>query len=225
VIAQRVALAFLLAAPPLFAQGEKAPEDRPRGVLIDTVAVRFNAPDIGGAARPRFITRGQAAFEARLLALEEDPAGVVQPRHMRAAVDAHIAEEILAELPLDPPADARVLARTEEIFRAGIEQRIGGEAALDRAEKIDGFAAADFEAIVRREARAAIYLDRSLAPFLSIDEDQLREKYRTTSNPFRARRFEDVQTDLARWVAIETFRAAEQAYLESARSRIEVVYF
>ena len=218
-LAHGALFAVLFAAPPLFAAGDAS------NVVVDAVAVRFTAPDIGGATRPRFVTRGQAAFEARLLALEEDPAGVVQPRHVRAAIEAHVAEEILAELPLDPPVDPRVLARTEELFRAGLEQRVGGAPALERAEKLDGFGPSDFEAIARRQARAAVYLDRSFGSFLSMDEDQLREKYRTTSNPFRGRRFEDVQADLARWVAIETFRAAEQAYLETARSRIDIVYF
>ena len=196
-----------------------------RGVVADVVSVRFFAPDIGGAAHARFVTRGQVSFEARLLALEEDPSGVIQPRHVRAAVDAHVAEEILAALPLEPPPDAATIAKTMELFRAGTLRRVGGAAALERAESLDGFSPAEFDAILRREARAAIWLDRSSSPFLTADEDKLREKYRTTSNPFRGRKFEDVRDDLARWLVIETFRAAEQSYLQTARSRLTIDYY
>ena len=200
-------------------------EDAPRGVVADVVSVRFFAPDIGGAAHARFITRGQVSFEARLLALEEDPAGVVQARHVRAAIDAHVAEELLAALPLEPSPDAATIGKTMELFRGGIERRVGGGAALERAKSLDGFSTAEFDAILRREARAAIWLDRSSSPFLSADEDKLREKYRTTSNPFRGRKFEDVRDDLARWLVIETFRAAEQSYLQTARSRLTIDYY
>lgn len=213
------ALAFVFfAASPAFAQGVQGP-------VGDAVAVRFVAPDIGGVRQPRFITRRQVSFEARLLALEEDPSGVVQPRHVHAAIDAHVAEEILRELPLEPRADPATVTRTIDTFRAALEQRVGGKAAIERAEKIEGVAPAELDAILDREARAAIYLDRSFAPFLAINEDRLRETYRTTSNPFRGRRFEDVRDDLARWMTVETFRAAEQSYLQTARSRINVVYF
>ncbi len=111
------------------------------------------------------------------------------------------------------------------LFRAGTVRRVGGAAALERAEGLDGFSPAEFDAILRREARAAIWLDRSSSPFLTADEDKLREKYRTTSNPFRGRKFEDVRDDLARWLVIETFRAAEQSYLQTARSRLTIDYY
>ena len=223
----RAVFAALLLAAPAFAQGAgRLPASGdPGGLVADSVAVRFHAPDIGGAARPHFATARQISFEARLLALEEDPVGIVQPRHVRAAVDAHIAETILSELPLEPPVDAATLSRTVEKLRAGTEQRVGGREAIEHAELFEGIAPREYDEMIVREARAAIWLDRSLAPFLSIDEDELREKYRTTSNPFRGRRFEDVRDDLAHWLVLETFRAAEQSYLQTARSRITVVYF
>jgi hypothetical protein len=211
-------LALSLAASPALAQGGTAP------VTVDSVAVRFYAPDIGGVAHARFITARQVSFEARLLALEEDPSGSVQPRHVRAAIDSHVAEEILGALPLEPPADNATLSRTVEIFRAGTARRVGGPAALERAEKLEGITPRELDLILVREARAAIYVDRSLTPILSTNEDQLRETYRTTSNPFRGRRFEDIRDDLSRWLVIETFRAAEQAYLQTARSRIATIY-
>jgi len=190
----------------------------------DAVAVRFFAPDTGGAAHPRFITQRQISFEAKLLALEEDPAGVLQTRHVRAAVESHVADEMLAALPIERAPTAVVVASTVEVMRGAVEQRAGGHAIALHALEADGMDAAEFTAFLQRQAHAALYLDRALGPILSTTEDQLRETYRTTSHPFRARRFEDCRDDLARWLLIERFRAAEQAYLQTARSRVTVIY-
>lgn len=214
---RRLALAglLLLSARPAAAE---------RPVTVDAAAVRFYAPDLGGVMTPRFITERELAFEARLLALEEDPAGTPQARHVRAAVEAHVTEAILASLPLEPRVDPAAVARAVELFRAGVERRVGGRAALERAEQAEGIAPSELATILVREARAAVYVDRAVTPLFAIDEDRLRETYRTTSNPFRGHPFETIRDDLARWLTIETFRAAEQAYLQSARSRITIVY-
>lgn len=211
----RAAIACIALATPAFA-------DAP--VVTDSIAVRFIAPDMGGAAKPRFVTQRQLSFEARLLALEEDPTGVVQPRHAHAAVEAHISEEMLRALPLDNPADFKSVAETVMTLRLALEQRVG-KPAIERAEKLEGVDPSELDAILERQARAALYVDRAVTPILSTNEDQLRETYRTTSHPFRGRPFEEVREDLARWIVVERFRSAEQAYLQSARSRVTVVYF
>ncbi len=190
----------------------------------DAVAVRFYSPDTGGAAHPRFITQRQISFEARLLALEEDPAGVLQTRHVRAAVESHVADAMLAALPIEHAPTAAVVASTVDVMRGSVEQRAGGHAGVERALAADGMDAAEFTALLQQQAHAALYLDRALGPILATTEDQLRETYRTTSHPYRARRFEDCREDLARWLVIERFRAAEQAYLQTARSRVTVIY-
>jgi hypothetical protein len=210
-----VAIALFFAAPAL--------ADAP--VTIDSIAVRFIAPDMGGATKPRFITARQLSFESRLYALEEDPSGVVQPRHAHAAVEAHMAEEMLRALPLEHPPDPKALADTVAAFRSALEQRVTGKPAIERAEKLEGIEPAELDAILERQARAALYVDRAVTPILATNEDQLRDTYRTTSHPFRSRSFEDCRDDLARWIVVERFRSAEQAFLQSARARITVVYF
>lgn len=211
----RVAIAILGLTTPALA-------DAP--VVTDAIAVRFFAADMGGAAKPRFVTQRQLSFEARLLALEEDPTGVVQPRHAHAAVEAHISEEMLRALPLDHPTDLKSVTETVTTLRLALEQRVG-KPAIERAEKLEGVEPSELDAILERQARAALYVDRAVTPILVTNEDQLRETYRTTSHPFRGKPFEDVREDLARWVVVERFRSAEQAFLQSARSRVTVVYF
>lgn len=221
--ARVLALAAVLAVAPVataFAQGDQTPSF----VTADAIAVRFFAPDMGGAAKPRFITTRQLSFEARLFALEEDPSGVVQPRHVRAALDAHVAEEMLGALPLEPAPDAKTVSQTVDVLRGALEQRVGGPAAIERAEKLEGITSRELDAIFVRQAHAALYVDRALSPILLSTEDQLRETYRTTSHPFRGRRFEEIRDDLARWMVLERFRSAEQSYLQSARGRITIAY-
>jgi hypothetical protein len=219
--ARPLRLAALLVA--LVAASSSLALAQPPFATVDSIAVRYFAAETGGPARPRFITSRQVDFEARLLSLEEDPQGAVQARHVREAIESHIADDVLASLPLDPEPDPATLQRVGELLRAGLEQRASGKAAFDQAAKQDGIAPDEVDAFIRREARAAIYLDRT-TPLLSYTEDQLREAYRTTSHPFRQRRFDDVRQDLARWLVIERFREAEQAYLQTARARLTIVY-
>ncbi len=197
-------------------------------MTIDAVAVRFSTPDTGGGAAPKFITERLLSFEARLYALEEDPQGTLQQRHIRAAVDAHIAEEILGALASsvanERAADAATITKTADLLRAAIVERAGGRAAIERAERLDGIDPRETTAIFERKARAAIYIDRAITPILVSTEDQLRETYRTTSHPYRNRHFEDCRDELARWVVIERFRSAEQSYLQTARSRVNAVF-
>jgi polysaccharide pyruvyl transferase WcaK-like protein len=131
---------------------------------------------------------------------------------------------MLASLPSERAPDAVTIANTVELLRASVEQRAGGHAAVEHALKVDGMEDAELGVILHRQARAALYLDRAVTPILVYTEDQLRETYRTTSHPYRARRFEDCREDLARWLLVERFRSAEQGYLQTARSRVTVSY-
>ena len=141
--------------------------DQPEAhVTADSVAVRFHTPDMGGVSTPRFITERQVSFEARLVALEDDPSGVVQERHVHAAIDTHIAEEMLGALPLDHTPDTQTAMHAADVVRKGLEQRVGGVAAIECAEKIDGIEPRELDAIILREARALIYIDGAVGSIL-----------------------------------------------------------
>ena len=210
----------LLVAPCALAEGD-AP---PLFATVDAVAVRFYSPDTGGAAHPRFITQRLLSFEARLLALEEDPQGVIQPRHVRTAVESNIVDEMLVALPLDTLPTPAELAQAIETLRGALDQRVGGRAAVEKAMKTESIDERELEAMLTRQARAAFYLDHLFGPVLTVTDDQLRETYRMTSHPFRSRRFDDARADLLRWLVLERVRSAEQTYLQTARARVTIVY-
>jgi hypothetical protein len=205
--------------------------DASEGKLVDGVALRFYAPETGGPGRPRFITHRVLAFEARLESLTEDSSNTAwSDRHLRAATDRHIAEELLASLPLERQPDEAEIARVSTELRAGLLQRIGGERSpaefdlvLAETAASEGLAPEEVNQILRRRARAALYLERAVAPLLFPTEEQLRDVYRASAHPYRGVKFEDARLQLSRWFVDERLRTAETAFLQAARSRVKTI--
>ena len=219
--------AMLAVAVPSLAQ---PPSERDGRAVVDRVAVRFYAPETGGANKPRFITERVLAFEAHLDALSEETIGEgaaegarLEERHLRSALDRHVAEEILAALQEDGergPAEPIRLAREA---RADVEQRAGGAGPVRAAADEEGLDPVEVDAVFLRRGRAAAYLEHAVTRFLHPGEEQVREVYRTNPHPFRARPYEEIHTELARWFVFERLKAIEGTFLQTARSRIAVV--
>ena len=201
---------------------------------VDRTAVRFFAPEIGGVAHPRFIFQRVLAFEARLAEMDETYEGNGESygeRDVREAIERHVAEEILASLadrliaeaaPEKRPTSAELAAVEGEVGAAFIE-RVGGRSRLDASAQAEGIERAEVDAILRRAARAAFYVDRSITPILHPSDDQLRNVFRTSAHPYRGQPFERVRAELERWFVIERTRVAESAFLQAARSRVRII--
>jgi hypothetical protein len=199
--------------------------------VVDRVVVRFFAPETGGVAWPRFVTERTLAFEARLEALSEGidadasqkEGGAYQERHVRAALEHHVVEELLAALPLDRPYSLSELASLYSDVGAAMIDRVGGRQRLLDAAAAEGLSLPEVDAILRRQVLAAAYIDRAISPILRPTDTQLREVYRTSTHPFRGQTFDAARTSLLRWFVAERIRVAEQAYLQTARARVNVV--
>jgi hypothetical protein len=208
--------------------GEDRPQTHPSDsaprVTVDRVAVRYYAPETGGSGRPHFVSERMLAFEARLVALAEqapDTAGY-DDRYVRAALDRHIAEDMLAALAVQSgtmPPDLTALAKDE---RTALVERVG-EDALRGAMDAEGIDDAEVDSLLRRRVRAAWYIDRAVLPLLQPSEEQLREVYRTSAHPFKNRPFEEARAPLSRWFVDERLKAAETNFLQVARARVRVV--
>jgi hypothetical protein len=206
----------------------------PVRAVVDRAVVRFYAPETGGTARPRFVDQRVLAFEARLEALAEKPEGYgadYQERHVRAALDHHVGEEMLDSLahkliggspPARRPSDAD-LARIEEDLGSALFDRLGGSAQVEGAAAAEQLDASELATVLRRQALAAWYLDRAVSPLLQPTDEQLREVYRTSAHPFRGRPFDEIRAALARWFVIERVRVAETAFYQGARTRVVVI--
>lgn len=196
-------------------------------VVLDRVVVRFTAPELGGARSPRFIFQRVLAFEARLEALA-DPDRIpgdkrpYRDRHVRAALERHITETLLAASHIDPePTDAE-LTRQTRAARLMLLQRIGGEQALEHAARAEGIDNGEILSILRRRARASLYLDRMVTPMLSPSVAELRNIQRTVHTPFKNQPFDQIEAALRRWYVSRRLSAALASYYQNARSRVDV---
>ncbi len=192
--------------------------------VLDATVVRFVAPETGGVRSPRFITARELAFEARIEALADpDRARGTQPyleRHVRAALQRHIAETLLASSRIDPNPTKDELDRQTRAARKILLQRVGGPAALRQAALAEGVGDRLVVRIVRRQARASLYLDRMVAPMLVPSRAELRLVHRQT--PFSELPFEQVEAQLERYVVGRRLTGALGDYYRNVRARIDI---
>lgn len=203
----------------------QAPAAVPETTAVDRVVVRWYAPETGGVSKPQFVFARELAFEARIEALTDpDPDGTTyRDRHVRAALDRHIAETLLASLPSMPePKPAEVALRAENA-RAILEQRVGGRDRLVEAAAAEGISSDELDAMLRRQAKASLYLDRMVAPMLEPTDLELLALHRTGQTPFSNRPFDDVKDRLKRWYVGVRLAQALDTYYQNARSRVTMV--
>ncbi|WP_437711991.1 hypothetical protein WMF45_41910 [Sorangium sp. So ce448] len=204
------------------AHGQVAPSAA--SVPLDRVVVRWHAPETGGVRRPQFIFERELAFEARLEALADPDAepGLYRDRHVRAALDRHIAETLLASLPTSPAPTSAEVAQRAEAARIALEQRARGRARLLAAAAAEGMSSDELDALLRRQARASLYLDRMVAPMLEPTDFELKIVLRSGATPFKDQRYEEVAPALKRWYVGQRLAQALDAYYQNARARVSL---
>ncbi len=192
--------------------------------VIDRTVVRFTAPETGGVARPRFIFERVLAFEARLEALA-DPghrATLQDPydeTHVRAALERHIAETLLASLNIDPKPSSAVIEAQMSLARAMLINQVG-ESNLRAAAKAEGIDTQELRRLYRRRARASLYVHHMIAPMLTPDENQLREYH--LKSALSDQPFERVRPQLRRSYISRALAEALSSFYQNARSRLQV---
>ncbi len=199
-----------------------------RPLIVDRAVVRFIAPETGGVRSPRFVFERTLAFEARIEALS-DPDRVVtdkalpfRERHIRSALERHIAETLLASLRIDPEPSEKELARQTEGARRILFERIGGVGPLEEAARAEGIDSRELTSILRRQARASLYLDRMVAPMLNPSDAELRNIHNMVQTPFRNQPFDRIEPAIRRWYIARRLANALQAFFQGARSRVTI---
>jgi hypothetical protein len=222
VAALLAALAMLAVATP----AARADTPAERNTVLDRVVVRWQAPETGGPAYPQFIFERELAFEARIEALadpdlDSEP-GPYHERHIRAALERHIAESLLAKLPVLKEPGSKAIAALAEVARGILEQRVHGRARLIAAAAAEGMGSGELDALLRRQAKASVYLDQMVAPMLETGELELRDLLRSGATPFKDRPFDAVKDELSRWYVGQRLAQAVEAYFQNARSRVVI---
>lgn len=195
-------------------------------LLVDRTVVRFEAPELGGARSPRFVSARLLAFESRIEALADpDRTGAAyRERHVSAALERHVAETLLASLHIEPEPTADELRAQTDAARRLTEDRVGGADELRAQAAAEGVGQRELVTLFQRQARASLYLDRMVAPMLSPSDAELRALFRNEKTPYRDAPFETVLPGLRRWYVSTRLQAALAAYYQNARSRLKIVY-
>jgi hypothetical protein len=194
-------------------------------VTLDRVVVRFYAPETGGVERPRFISERRLAFEARLEALADQDRGsddAYRERHVSAALERHISEVLLASLRIEPEPSEAVMTRQLELARKLMSDRVGGDDALGAAQRAEGISNAELSSILRRQARASLYLDRMVAPMLRPSDAELEAIQRSAPAALQNEPFGRVRPLLLRWYVSRRLASAMSSFFQEARSRVTV---
>lgn len=219
----RVKVAWLVFVAAVALPRDAGAESRTPSALDRTV-VRWVARGSSGDARPHTMTARELAFEARIEALSEGRK-LQQPyadSHVRAAIQRHITEEILSELPVDPQPTAKEVGRYAEDARLVIEQQVGGRVALNLAANAEGITAEELNALLRRRARASYYLDKMVAPMLQPSDAELRDVHRRGDTPFTNSPYAEVEDKVRNWYVSIRLRTALDTYYRGVRSKVTV---
>src|SRR6185295_990375 len=107
-----------------------------------------------------------------------------------------------------------------EAARVALEQRTHGLARLIAAAVAEGIGSDELDAMLRRQARASLYLDRMVAPMLEPSEFELRAALRAGTTPFKDQAYEDIAPLLTRWYVGQRLAQALESYYQSVRSRV-----
>lgn len=214
-------------SPP--AESTRSPKERagrPVGLGVDRAVVRFHAPETGGVNAPHFVFERELAFEARLVALADPahpPGGEpFRNHHLQAALERHIAETLLTSLPINPEPTAQELQEQQELARLLLQDQVGGEAQLIEAARAEGMGSLDLRRMLRRRARASLYLDRMVAPMLVPSLLTLRRIHAEGKTPFSDREFSVIEAPLRRYTIARNLNAAFAAFYQNARARLSL---
>lgn len=229
--ARGIAAGFLvlLVSPASRAAADEPEPDKgatARPYVVDRVIARWRTVDQDSASVGHLVFARELAFEARIeaMALGDGPDVKLADRHIRSALTRHVTESLLEELPLDPPATPAEIGERAERARAALEARVGGAARLEAARQLERLDADEVDAILRRTARASLYLDRMVAPVLIPTDLELRELHASGKTPYSDRRFVDVVDKLRRLLLGQRMAAALEEFWQRARSRIVITW-
>lgn len=198
---------------------------RAEPITFDRTVVRFHAPETGGVQRPRFISERTLAFEARIEALAAQDRSNDEPyreRHVSAALERHVSEVLLASLRIEPAPTETLLRRQVELARKVLNDRVGGEALLLEAQRAEGISNAELSAVLRRQARASLYLDRMVAPMLRPSDAELEAIQRSAPAALQHESFARARPLLLRWYVSRRLSSAMASFFQEARSRVTI---
>lgn len=200
-------------------------------VVGDRAVARFSDPEASDQqASLRFVMMRELVIEAWLVAYERAAAGTtptLDDKTLRIALERHVIEAVLGTRALSPAVEARVAKAIEDVKLAQ-QLSVGGEAkfneAMARATGSDkGSAAAESElaVILRRRARAELYLEVATGQAYEPNEAELRAAH-SKLPMFSKVAYDEVSKPLRAYLRTQRLREGAQAYHQAVRSKLRL---
>ena len=114
------------------------------------------------------------------------------------------------------------MARQVELAKKLMSDRVGGEEALLQAQLAEGVSSAELSSILRRQARASLYLDRMVAPMLRPSDAELEAIQRSAPAALQNEAFLRVRPLLLRWYVSKRLQSAMSSFFQEARTRVTI---
>lgn len=217
--------AFFAAAVLFFATATRSAHAAP--IVADRAVARFSDPEASDQqASLRFVMMRELIIEAWLVAYERAPTGipVIDDKSLRIALERHVIEAVLGTRALSPVVEARVPKAMVDV-KLSLELSVGGEGrlhdALVRATGSDTGGADELGAILRRRARAELYLEVATGQAYEPNEAELHAAH-TKLPMFSKIPYDEVARPLRAYLRTQRLREGAQAYHQAVRSKLRL---
>jgi len=198
--------------------------------VIDRVVARFSDPESGQASGAiRFVMMRELVVDAWLVAYERAAPGSkptgFDEKQLRAALERHVIEEVLSERLGETIAESVIDKRAIEA-RTALELAVGTGRIEQAVASANGGAVSggtvELASILRRRARAEIYLELAISQPVDVSETDLRAAYAKPPSPLMGKTFEEAAPALRIALRSARLRDASQAYYQAVRGRLKL---
>ncbi len=208
---------------------------RAPAAVVDRTVARFTDPEAGDASSAsRFVMMRELLVETWLASYERAPLGVpsYDEKLVRVALERHVIEAVLSGRPLPAAAEARVAKATEDARLSQIVA-LGGEARLQeliaRATGVTGGEGSatekqtlpELDAILRRRARAEVYIETAVAQLVDPTEGELRAAQAKLPAVAKVP-FEQAAPGIRAFLRTARLRESSVAYYQAIRSKVRL---
>ncbi|MEO7095489.1 MAG: hypothetical protein ABI175_19695, partial [Polyangiales bacterium] len=197
---------------------------------IDRVVARFSDPESGQSTGAiRFVMMRELILDAWLVAFERAAPGTTpvgfDDKQLRVALERHVIEEVLSERLGETVAATVITKRTDEA-RTTLALTVGTgrlEEALSAASGgVPGGGIVELASILRRRARAEIYLEIAISQPVEVTEAELRSAYGKPPAALVGKTFDEAAPSLRIFLRSGRLREASQAYYQAVRGRLKL---
>ncbi|GAC1352130.1 MAG: hypothetical protein NVS3B20_05940 [Polyangiales bacterium] len=198
-------------------------------VTLDRTVARFSDPEAAEAsASLRFVMMRELVIEAWLVSFEKNqlsaPTGFDE-RDLRQALERHVIETVLGDRVLTPAVEKKVEGAAKNAWEVQAIL-VGGAPRLAQAIGLATFggvvSSTDLDTILRRRARAELYLETAVLQPVRPSEPELRAAQLKAPKVLAEIPFQEATPRLTEYVRSVRLRETSQSYYQAVRARLHI---